>query len=142
MDYLQVFALSAAGMRIERTRVEAAAANLAHAHAAQDAARPSFQPLRVVARAAVPFQQVLEGVRPDLALPGADLVPMSAAMRLVREPGHPMANGDGMVAYPGVDPAAEMIALMSAMRAYEANLAAMNTARALALKTLEIGRGP
>ena len=40
-----------------------------------------------------------------------------------------------------LDPATEMVTLMSAMRSYEANVAAMNTARLLALKTLDIGRG-
>jgi flagellar basal-body rod protein FlgC len=58
----------------------------------------------------------------------------------VQDPGHPLANEQGFVAYPGVDTATEMVSLMSAMRSYEANVAAINTARSLALKTLEIGR--
>ena len=62
------------------------------------------------------------------------------APRLVQEPGHPLANEQGLVAYPAVDAATEMVSLMSATRAYEANVAALNTARTLALKTLDIGR--
>jgi flagellar basal-body rod protein FlgC len=58
---------------------------------------------------------------------------------MVHEPGHPMADAKGFVKYPGVDPAADMISLMSAARAYEANVAALNTARTMALKALDIG---
>ena len=57
------------------------------------------------------------------------------------EPGHPFANGRGFVAYPGVDTATEMVSLMTAMRAYEANVSALNAARTLALRALDIGSG-
>jgi flagellar basal-body rod protein FlgC len=60
---------------------------------------------------------------------------------MVHEPGHPLADARGFVSYPGVDAAAEMVSLMGASRAYEANVAAMNTARVLALKALDIGGG-
>ncbi|MNY51400.1 Flagellar basal-body rod protein FlgC [compost metagenome] len=50
-----------------------------------------------------------------------------------------MADARGYVTYAGVDMATEMVSLMSATRAYEANVAAMNTSRTLALRALEIG---
>jgi flagellar basal-body rod protein FlgC len=46
-----------------------------------------------------------------------------------------------MVAQPAVDTAAEMVTIMSAMRSYEANVAAASAARTMALKTLDIGGG-
>ncbi|MCY1245480.1 Flagellar basal-body rod protein FlgC [compost metagenome] len=61
--------------------------------------------------------------------------------RMVYEPGHPMADARGFVAYTGVDAATEMVSLMSATRAYEANVSAMNTSRTLALRALDIGSG-
>jgi len=137
MDYGRIFALSAAGMNVERTRLEVAAMNLANAHSAQHPAAAGYQPLRVVSQP--PFAGLLatEGA----AAPTASVEPAPVAARLVQEPGHPLADEQGFVAYPGVDPATEMVSLMTALRAYEANVAALNTARALALKTLEIGRG-
>jgi flagellar basal-body rod protein FlgC len=57
----------------------------------------------------------------------------------VLDPGHPQADARGYVSYPGVDPATEMMTMLSASRAYEANVVAMNTARAMAVKALEIG---
>jgi len=58
---------------------------------------------------------------------------------MVYEPGHPLANERGFVAYANVDSATEMVSMMSATRAYEANVSAMNTARTLALRALDIG---
>ena len=137
MDYARMFAVSAAGMTVERTRVEVAAANLAHAQTAHHPNAVGFQPMRVLAQALpVNFADLLAGAGPEVTLEPATVTP-----RLVQDPGHPLANEQGFVAYPGVDPAAEMVSLMSAMRSYEANVAAMNTARSLALKTLDIGKG-
>lgn len=142
MDYAQAFAISSAGMSLERARVEVAATNLAHANTVQDSGSPGYQPMRVVARAAV---QAFGGmVEAGLVMPPASMVTLerqSVAPRLAHEPGHPLANAQGFVSYPGVDPAAEMVTLMAALRSYEANLAAMQTARTLALRTLDIGRG-
>lgn len=142
MDYLKSFAVSAAGMAVERTRVEVAAMNLAHANTAQDPAGAGFQPQRVVARAvqAQAFGTLVESGLEAGVLPAAAVEPTLVAPRLASEPGHPLANEQGLVAYPGVDAATEMVTMMSATRAYEANVAALNTARTLALKTLDIGR--
>lgn len=141
MDYAQAFSISAAGMALERTRVEVAALNLAHANTVQEAGAPGFQPMRVVARAAAQgFGHLVEAGLGAVPAAAVTIEPQAVAVRLAHEPGHPLADAKGFVAYPGVDPAAEMVTLMAAMRSYEANLAAMNTARTLALRTLDIGR--
>ena len=139
MDYTRAFAVSAAGMVAERTRVEVAALNLANAHTLQDAYGASYQPMRVITRPAEFPTLVADGLR-SISLPAAHVEPTGARPRLVQEPGHPLADERGFVAYAGVDSATEMVTLMSATRAYEANVAALNTARSLALKTLDIGR--
>jgi len=142
VDYLKSFAISAAGMGVERTRVEIASLNLANAHAVQAPAQPAFQPLRVVVSAPAGFASLVSEGLEGMPLPAVAVEATGVRPRLVHEPGHPLADARGFVAYPGVDPATEMVTLMSAQRAYEANVAAMNTARALVLKTLEIGRNP
>lgn len=136
MDYARSFAISSAGMAVERTRVEVAAANLANAHTVQGPDGRGYQPARVVARS---FESLVTGGM-ALPTPVATIEPAGSRPRLAYDPGHPMADARGFVQHPGVDPATEMVTLMSAMRAYEANVAALNTARSLALKTLEIGR--
>jgi flagellar basal-body rod protein FlgC len=141
MDFAQVFAVSAAGMSVQRTRVEVAALNLANAHSVQAPGAEGYQPQRVVVTPSLSFEeQVATGLQAAV-LPGATIEPAATSPRMVHDPGHPMADARGFVRQAGIDPATEMLTLMSAMRSYEANVAALNTARALALKTLEIGRG-
>jgi len=55
-------------------------------------------------------------------------------------PSHPDADADGYVRYPNVEVVQEMTDMMSAFRAYEANITALNTFKDMALKTLELGR--
>jgi len=147
MDYAQSFAISAAGMAMERTRVDVAALNLANANTMQTPDGVSYRPLRVLTRS-MPIStvtpafatQVDNGINSaQLSFPQTNIEPSGAAPRNVYEPGNPLANAKGFVIYPGVDPAAEMVNMMDAQRAYEANVAAMNVTRALALKTLDIG---
>ncbi len=61
--------------------------------------------------------------------------------KLVYEPGHPDANEEGYVEMPNVDTVKEMVDLISAQRAYDSNITAMNTSKAMLMKALEIGRG-
>lgn len=139
MDYLRSFAVSAAGMEVERTRVEVASMNLANANLVQPTSGAGYQPLRVLAMPGASFSSLVdEGFA--ATLPEAQIEAQAVPPRRVLDPGHPLADAQGFVAYPGVDPATEMVSLMAATRSYEANVAAMNTARSLALKTLEIGR--
>ena len=158
MDYTQAFAISAAGMNLERTRVDVAALNLANANTVAGTGGVSYRPLRVVAQAPAlglakdgsvardPFGALIAtGLlgRGESALTGSlpsiSIEPTQGSPKMVYEPGHPMADARGYVAYAGVDAATEMVTLMGAMRSYEANVAAMNTARTLALKALDIG---
>ena len=153
MDYLEAFAISAAGMAVERTRVDVAALNLANANTVQTPGGRSYEPSRVIARSisaagssARSFAEQLdlahdEGGLSGLVLPEASIEPSLVTPRMVYEPGHPFANDRGFVAYPGVDSATEMVTLMTALRSYEANVAALNAARTLALRALEIGSG-
>ena len=58
----------------------------------------------------------------------------------VYDPDHPDADEDGYVMMPNVNSAEEMVDLMAATRAYEANVTALNIAKSMALKALEIGK--
>src|SRR4051812_47978671 len=126
MDYSSTFAVSAAGMALERTRVEVAALNLANAHTTQGPGQIPYTPLQVVAQAAASESfaaLIAPGGLAGAAAPGFHVEPANVAPRSVHEPGHPFADAKGFVNYPGVDAAAEMVSLMSATRAYEANVA-------------------
>ncbi|QPF74679.1 flagellar basal body rod protein FlgC [Roseateles sp. DAIF2] len=145
MDIQATFAISAAGMDLERVRYEVSAANLANANTVSGNARNGFQPLRVTALAAaqiagrgVGFDEL---VRQGLSGPGYQIEAAGVEARAAHDPGHPLADASGKVYYPAVDSAAEMMLMMSASRAYEANVAALNTGRTMAMRALDIGSG-
>lgn len=61
-------------------------------------------------------------------------------LRKVYEPSHPDADEDGYVSYSNVNSVTEMTNLIDASRAYEANITSFNATKAMALKTLELGK--
>jgi flagellar basal-body rod protein FlgC len=135
MDAFRAAEISASGMLAQKARLEAAAANLANMHAAHTAQGPNYQPVTAVIRAgAGDFAHALMGPAK------AELVPQQgAAPRKAYEPGHPDADASGMVSYPAVDHMHEMMTVMTAIRAYEANLAALQATKTMAARALEIG---
>lgn len=56
-------------------------------------------------------------------------------------PNHPDANKEGYVELPNLNIVSEMVDMITATRAYEANTTAINSAKSMAMKALEIGRG-
>jgi flagellar basal-body rod protein FlgC len=142
MDYNASFQISATGMAVEKLRLDVTAANLANVHSTSSSADQLYRPLRVVSQEA-PLEFARQfGDLYAVTGGGAQVVgvePLTAAPRLVHEPGHPHADSKGFVSYPGINHTSEMVALMSALRAYEANVVAMNAAKTMTARTLEIG---
>jgi len=140
MDYRAVFQIATAGMDLEKRRLDVAALNLANLHAS---AAPGQQPAAVQKVVAGPVQMAFAGaLRHQEAaqqLREVQVIAAEGSSRLVHDPGHPHANAQGMVAYPAVDQATEMVTVSTALRAYEANVAVASTARAMAAKALELG---
>lgn len=143
MDYRQSFEISATGMAVEKLRLELTAANIANMNSASANAAELYRPLRLQAET-VPLRFAQQFNQLALAGGGGARVtgvaPMSVPARMVYEPGHRYADAKGFVAYPGVDHTAEMLNLNQALRAYEANVVAMNAAKVMASRTLDIGR--
>lgn len=142
MDYRAIFQVSAAGMNVEKLRLETAALNLANMHTTTAPGGVAFRPLHVVAQPVVPNFGVWMDAQTQSVLGGvqAAVVPdEAAAPRIVHDPGHPHADAKGDVAYPGVDHTTQMLTVMTALRAYEANVAAIGAARSMAARALDIG---
>jgi flagellar basal-body rod protein FlgC len=133
--------IAAAGMTAQMARIEAAALNLANMHTTTVPGTEGYQPVTAVIRTGpTPFARVLDGGHGHLLATQAELMPLAeVTARTAYEPGHPHADSAGMVSYPAVDHTQEMLTVMTALRAYEANLAALQVTRTLAAKALEIG---
>jgi len=144
MDYRDAFRISAAGMAGEKLRVDVTALNLANMNSSAKTAAGLFKPLSVVAQSrGVSFEGLMQATQlvpaGALAIPEARVEAQDVAPRYVHDPAHPHADERGMVAYPGVNHAREMVNLVAALRSYEANVVAVNTTRSLAQRALDIG---
>jgi flagellar basal-body rod protein FlgC len=141
MDTFKAAAISAAGMTAQKARVEAATLNIANMSTSVAPGAEGYRPVKAVIQPAhLTFARELSAATDTLTVPVAQLVPQGGvATRTAYEPGHPHADAKGMVAYPAVDHTQEMLTVMTALRSYEANLAALQVTKTLAAKALEIG---
>ena len=130
--------ISASGLHAEQLRMSIIANNLANAQTTS----PDGHPFK---RKLVLFSEVLDKTMDsDSGKYGGveveNVVESKAPSKLVYDPSLPHANKDGYVAYPNVNPVEEMIDMITASRAYEANIAAFNAAKAMMSKALELGK--
>jgi len=134
MSFYNIMNLSSTGMGAQRIRLTTISSNLANANTTRTEDGGPYKRKDVV------FQQILEGKMSG----GVQVVEVKedekpAMMKF--QPDHPDANEEGYVAYPNVNPIEEMVNMLEASRSYEANAMVLQTAKQLALRTLEIGRG-
>lgn len=119
---------AASGMYAERFRMDVTASNIANAQSVKIGGQDPYR------RRFVVLESSDEGVRVR-AVEEDD-----GPLRMASEPGNPLADADGFVYYSNVDPISEMVAMISASRAYEANVAAFNSAKGMARAALDIGK--
>jgi flagellar basal-body rod protein FlgC len=140
MDYFASFAISASGLTVEKLRMETAALNLANANSTAPAGSEPYSALTVVSHPTAAFENYLAGDgEMGAAAVTATLQPQAGAPRLVHDPSHPHADANGFVSYAKIDTLSEMVTMMRATRAYEANIKAINAAKAMAQQALDIG---
>jgi flagellar basal-body rod protein FlgC len=139
MGLLNILDISSAGLDVQRSRLEVATANLANAQTTSSSAATAYQPLSVVVHSVVP-DPTGQASADSLPRPVVESVEaMNVTPRRMFEPGHPDADAQGFVTYPGVDPVATMLDLISISRSYEANLKAFDITRSLLQRTIDIG---
>jgi flagellar basal-body rod protein FlgC len=124
----QAMRVSSTGMAAERFRMDVISVNIANANSMKTGAQDPYR--RHVVR--------LEGNENGVQVSGIDVdqSPLQASY----EPGSPFADKDGNVYKTNIEPIQEMVDMMSASRAYEANIAAFNTAKSMVKSALSIGK--
>jgi flagellar basal-body rod protein FlgC len=129
-----------AALDAERTRLDVVSENIANAHTTRGPDGKPYQRQVVVFESAL--QQAIGGgaqsQTPTLKVARIDKDSRPPIM--IYEPGHPDADANGMVAMPDINLHEEMADLITASRAFEANLAVVKNSRSMALQTLAIGR--
>jgi flagellar basal-body rod protein FlgC len=129
--------ITADALSAQKTRLDIVAQNIANA---QTTRTPSGGPYQ---RQIVSFETELLKQTGGSSLETvrvSGITPDPTPGQQVYNPQHPDAGPDGMVTMPNVNLAYEMVDLITASRAYEANLSFAKDARTLAQKTLEIGK--
>jgi flagellar basal-body rod protein FlgC len=145
MDILAAIDAAYSGLQAQRTRMNIIASNLANAHVTRTPEGGPYKPKQVVL-SSTPLDATFEDLlRPQLEngvneVRVVDIIEAPDAVRLEYDPSHPDANGQGYVAYPNINVLQEMVDLMAASRIYEANITAINTAKDMAQRTLQIGQ--
>ncbi|HUJ24580.1 MAG TPA: flagellar basal body rod protein FlgC [Myxococcales bacterium] len=129
-DFLSALQISASGLAAERTRVDLAATNLANAESTHG---PDGQPFRR-RDPVLSFDEQLSGVKVS------EVVEDQTPGKRVYSPGHPDADADGFVTLPNVDPIHEVVNLVSAQGAYDANATAVETLKTMAQRALDIAK--
>lgn len=120
--------ISAGALQVERLRMNVIAENIANAESTRT---PQGGPYR---RREVVVGATGEGGGVRALAVSEDPSPA----RLLLDPSHPDADAQGYVRMPNVDVPVEMVDLMTATRAYEANAAAFNVQRQSQQRSLEL----
>lgn len=153
------------GLSAQRKRMEAVSSNIANAETTRTQEGGPYRRKSVVVRAITDEKEVpARSFRTSLELARTSGAHMSGArggaggtttieepdidvetledlpgnVKVVYDPQHPDADHNGYVAYPDINPVEEMVDMMTASRAYEANIAAMNAFKSMVKKALEM----
>ncbi|HEV7495136.1 flagellar basal body rod protein FlgC [Baekduia sp.] len=145
---------SGSGLSAERLRMDVTSENLANAETTKGADGQPYRRKEVVLQQAgetasnqpTSFASMLSsmqgagGAKSVNGVKVSGIVEDSSALKRIYDPGHPDADKDGYVTMPNVNTVTEMTDLISSSRAYEANVTAMQTAKQMFSKTLDLLR--
>lgn len=131
--------VSTSGLVAQRQRMNTVAENIANLNTTINE-EGEIEPFR---RRFVTFQK--QATDPDSLKRGVGVnyeiqTDLDSPLRLEYDPGHPHANAEGIVSYPNINLVKEFVNALGASRAYEANIAALNSSKDIAEKSLEILR--
>ena len=145
MDLFSSLDISASGLTAQRIRMNVIASNLANAQTTRTPEGGPYQRRDVVFETTpVPssfedvFRSVLDSSVAEVTV--IDIVTDQSAPKTIYSPNHPDADPSGYVALPNVNIVEEMVNMLAASRSYEANVTAIQAAKGMALKALEIAR--
>ena len=147
MGYFGALDIGASALTAQRLRMDTISQNIANATTTRTEDGTPYRRRLVVfeeTSQGMPFSQYLSASSRDRYLAKgvkvSRIVEDTSPLKRVYDPGHPDADNEGYVEMPNVDVVTEMVNMISATRAYEANVTTINTTKSLAMKALEIGK--
>lgn len=143
MSFLQSLNISGSGLTAQRLRMDVISENIANIDTTRTEEGGPYRRKMVVLTTSNNFKNMLiknlddyEASRVEVA----EIIEDISEFKMVYNPDHPDADENGYVSMPNVDSLKETVDMMEAYRAYQANITALNTAKQMAIKALEIGR--
>lgn len=147
MGYFTALDIGASALTAQRLRMDTISQNIANANTTRTENGTPYRRRDVVFEEKsldTPFSDYLSENSKDKFIGQgvrvAKIVEDSSPFKKVYDPGNPDADSTGYVQMPNVDIVTEMVNMISATRAYEANVTALSTTKSMALKALEIGK--
>ncbi len=134
MSLSDIFTVSGSAMSAQAKRLNATASNIANADSATSPDGTPYKAKQVVFSAVPVNGMANSGVKVER------IIEDQSPPKLTYDPKHPMADANGYVAMPNVNPVDEMVNMISASRSYQTNVEVMNSAKTLIQKTLTIGQ--
>jgi flagellar basal-body rod protein FlgC len=137
MDSFAIFKVSASALDAQRGRMNTIASNMANIHSTQTEAGGPYKRKDVVF-STMPIDSDKSSGMEGVKL--AQVVDSQEPFKKIYDPAHPDADKEGFVSMPNINIMEEMVNMMMAVRAYEANVTTFNMSKSMFLKALEIGR--
>ncbi len=144
MDFLSAMKIGASGLTAQRLRMDTIASNLANIETTRTPEGGPYK-RKDVMFSALPLNEFATTLEDALAdhvrqVIVTEVVEDQSPPTLVYNPSHPDANEEGYVAMPNINLMEEMVNLINATRSFEANVQAINAAKSMALRAIDLGR--
>ena len=137
MSSFRIFDIAGSGMSAQNLRLNLVASNLANVDAVSSSIDQTYRSRQPV------FQAMLNRADPNAPAEGVRMIGVvesQAPLNKEYAPNHPMADGEGYIYKPNVNPVEEMANMISASRAYQSNVEVANAARQMMAATLNLGK--
>ena len=140
MSLFRIFDIAGPAMSAQSVRLNATASNLANAESVSSSAETTYRARRPVFASAL--ADVMQGEKEgSVGVEVKGVLESQAPLLREFNPTHPMADKDGFIYRPNVNPVEEMADMMSATRSYQANVQVADSAKQMLLQTLRMGKG-
>jgi flagellar basal-body rod protein FlgC len=144
MDFLTAMKIGASGLTAQRLRMDTIASNLANIETTRTPEGGPYK-RKDVMFSALPLNEFATTLEDALAdhvrqVIVTEVVEDQSPPTMVYNPSHPDANEEGYVAMPNINLMEEMVNLINATRSFEANVQAINAAKSMALRAIDLGR--
>lgn len=139
MTFKDISQIAGSAMAAQTVRLNTIASNLANADSVSGTEQQAYRARKPVFAAVMTSQAFGDTAAAGARVQVLDVLESAEPVRKVYEPGHPMANADGMVFYPNVNQVAEMTDMMSASRAFETNVEVLGRIKSMQQSLLKLG---